>query len=242
MLSNPTTPSQTFAFLPTQVASKRKAGFSARDPRAVFASSFAFGTGTEGWGPLMVYGLIGNGDLYVLGPVLPVKASVPIAYLDSLASVLEVKTKALQAAALHDQETLETVTQKARLAAQQKWIDSLLSQMTGEDSRTAELSVPTSGRAALSQGPLLLNPAPRDLEDEDDDALASDIAIVGEDVGLVIVAWSSGRVDVGFELEHPEARWESTQVSLHVDVCWLTLTGSNNISTITCNLRDSSIA
>lgn len=161
----------------------------------------------------MVYGLIGNGDLYVLGPVLPIKASVPIAYLDSLASLLDVKTKALQAAILDEQETLETVTMKARLAAQQKWIDSLLSQSTEEGGRTVELKAPTGGRTVLTQGPFLFNPAPRDLEEEDDEALASDIAIVGENVGLVVVAWGSGRVDIGIELERPEARWESTQVS-----------------------------
>jgi nucleoporin NUP82 len=76
----------------------------------------------------------------------------------------------------------------------------------------------------MRQGPFLLQPSPRSLEgseggdatdivylafvhdDDDDDAGET------ERLGIVIVAYQDGKVDICLDVEKVEARWESKQV------------------------------
>ena len=78
----------------------------------------------------------------------------------------------------------------------------------------------------MRQGPFLLQPSPRSLEgseggdatdlmylafvrdDDDDDADAGET----ERLGIVIVTYQDGKVDVCLDVEKVEARWESKQV------------------------------
>jgi nucleoporin NUP82 len=174
-----------------------------------------------------------------------VHRSVPVSYLDTLAALVDDKLQALKDASVGERETLEAVTMANRLAAQQKYIDGLMSQATDNSaSRTISLSPPTGGKPVLRQGPLLFNPAPRDLDDEDEDALASDLVVSGEEIGIVVIAWGSGRVDIGIELERPEARWESPQVCGPVwpSLEWLTVSsGPRRITVLLVDLRNSRV-
>jgi nucleoporin NUP82 len=82
-ISKPEDPAQTFTFLPAGSTSSR---FSALDPLSLHATSFAFSHGTADFGPLGVYVMMANGDLYTMSPVLPLHAEVPVNYLQGLAS------------------------------------------------------------------------------------------------------------------------------------------------------------
>ncbi|CAK9780672.1 hypothetical protein CC85DRAFT_287955 [Cutaneotrichosporon oleaginosum] len=80
---HPQDPVQTFSLLPAET-SRAKSKFSAIDPLSYHATSFTFGCGNADFAPLMVYGLMANGDIYTMGPVLPLSADVPEEYLGAL--------------------------------------------------------------------------------------------------------------------------------------------------------------
>lgn len=76
----------------------------------------------------------------------------------------------------------------------------------------------------MRQGPFLLQPSPRSLEDSEGGD-ATDIAYLAfirddddedagetERLGIVIVTHQDGKVDVCLDVEKVEARWESKQV------------------------------
>lgn len=93
----------------------------------------------------------------------------------------------------------------------------------------------------LRQGPFLLQPAPTDLanspggnatdityvtlgsafEDTDDDESEAS-TLASERLGILLVAFQDGRVDVMLDLEKAEARWEVKKVSLFQPYSYLT--------------------
>ncbi|KIR68697.1 hypothetical protein I314_01120 [Cryptococcus bacillisporus CA1873] len=88
---------------------------------------------------------------------------------------------------------------------------------------------PGAHRALLRQGPVVFSPGPQDVgnvdEDLDEEQMATDLLImqVGadnteaggskktEEQTVIAIAWSGGRVDIGLELDAPEARWVSSR-------------------------------
>jgi hypothetical protein len=52
-------------------SSKRRRAFGTPDEEAESAVSFAIGQGSGDWGPMTVYGLMRNGDVWALCPFLP---------------------------------------------------------------------------------------------------------------------------------------------------------------------------
>lgn len=77
-------------------------------------------------------------------------------------------------------------------------------------------------RSIMRQGPVLLDPAPLDVSngEEDEDQVASDLYIFAsvlnegeQGVTVVAIAWSGGRVDLGIQVNKPEPRWISSRVS-----------------------------
>lgn len=56
--------------------------FSAFDHSATKAVTMCFGSGVGDWGPMTLYGLMQNGDLYAICPYLPRNASVNLCYFD----------------------------------------------------------------------------------------------------------------------------------------------------------------
>ena len=85
-------------------------------------------------------------------------------------------------------------------------------------------------RGIMRQGPWVYNPGPQDIEigTEEDEQVASDLYITSvtgnpeeEDEGVereelivVAIAWSGGRVDLGVEMEKPEPQWIASRVRL----------------------------
>ncbi len=67
------TPQQTTSFLrePPANNSRRRGAFGIGSQSESTAVSFTFGRGQADWGPLTVYGLMANGDIWVICPYLP---------------------------------------------------------------------------------------------------------------------------------------------------------------------------
>jgi nucleoporin NUP82 len=223
-----------------------------------FATAFAFGS-SPGWGELMVYCLMANGDLYALGPILPLRTEVPVQWLQRLKAVSDARRRGVLATDQGEEE---------RVSMQSQWVEALVRQATvrREEAtpptpprRTSILSgrprtevetkqpewegtvklhpphltasggpAPGIHRSLLRQGPVVFLPAPSGKEDEedDDDDVASDLLVWsprGEDeeevgVGVMAIAWSSGRVDLGLETEPVEPRWVGSRVSAATDL------------------------
>lgn len=93
-IQSPHDPIQTFSFLPPSPASSSR--FSAADPLSRIATSFTFGPPTgggtgagAGWGELIIYGLLANGDVYTLCPVLPFRCEVPLKWIQRLRAYVQ---------------------------------------------------------------------------------------------------------------------------------------------------------
>lgn len=163
-------PVQTFNFLPESSA-KSRAKFSAVDPLSLYATAFAFSTGTLDFAPLMVYGLMANGDVYSIGPVLPLHAEVPASYIASLQAWVSERAKRLkkrrEAASTPGQVgSAEHAALVGRVALQQAWVENIVKQVTAqEDDKPKrrgfglrESSHPNSDRALLPPGYVRVHP------------------------------------------------------------------------------------
>ncbi|WWD20148.1 hypothetical protein CI109_104624 [Kwoniella shandongensis] len=116
---------QTFHFLPEKPASSSK--FTAVDPLSRFATSFAFSTGTVDFGPLMVYVLIANGDIYTMGPILPLHTELPVRYLQGLKAYTDARLAQIQREAVDVFGAEEAGLGKATFQSQ--WVESLVKQV-----------------------------------------------------------------------------------------------------------------
>jgi nucleoporin NUP82 len=112
---------------------------------------------------------------------------------------------------------------------QRKYITALLKQLPpGSVSPVATRSIlmhpPTTIKfQPLRQGPFLLQPSPRDIEDSEGGD-ATDIAYISfeshlegdgddtEHLGVIAVAFQDGKIDIFLDVEKVEARWEHKQV------------------------------
>lgn len=71
--------------------SPRPGTYAAADLASTTAVSMCFGTGTGDWGPLTLYGVMQNGDMYAICPYLPKNAVIPLSYRNSLLFFLTAK-------------------------------------------------------------------------------------------------------------------------------------------------------
>lgn len=126
---------QTFTFLP-ETTGRPKSKFSAVDPLSQYATSFTFSRGSMDFSPLMVYALMANGDIYTMGPVLPLHAEVPALYLASLQAWVGERSKALEAAdkATPGQEgSADYASLVGRRQLQEAWVSAVVKQGAGAD-------------------------------------------------------------------------------------------------------------
>nr|XP_019043367.1 hypothetical protein I302_07943 [Kwoniella bestiolae CBS 10118]OCF22297.1 hypothetical protein I302_07943 [Kwoniella bestiolae CBS 10118] len=225
---------QTFNFLSSSTTSSSK--FTAIDPLSRYATSFAFSFGSIDFSPLIVYVLIANGDIYTMGPILPLRTEMPIRYLQGLKAYSEARLAKIQGEARDVFGAGEAGLGRATFQAQ--WVESLVKQVKmAEQQKKDEGTVrvhpphltesggpaPGAHRALLRQGPLVYSPAPQDIGngDEDDEQAATDLYIShippseeeenGETETIIAIAWSGGRVDIGLEVEKPVPRWLSSR-------------------------------
>lgn len=255
---------QALSFLPRSIlgrgldkSSRRKSNvFGLAQDGSQTAVSFTLGhpsssptSSAADWGPLTLYGLMANGDMYAVCPYLPKHASLPSAYAESLDLFLQGKAQKFREEGANrntlrvgaspgaGSNTNERAIMSRRLAEQNKFTRSILHQIQAQRSssyptlnmdsstlnesapnRLYQVSSPVELTTVAVQGPLLVQPEPADLDGSEDagsdvNGVASDIAYLGaaspgqDSIGVLIVAWKDGRIDLCLEVEKVEAQW-----------------------------------
>ncbi|KAF7985224.1 hypothetical protein HWV62_7864 [Athelia sp. TMB] len=211
-------PQQVLSFVPE----KKSSSYVAEDPSEREVASFTLGRGKADWGPLTVYTVMKSGDIYSMCPYMPRNASVPSSYVHALDTFTTAKKDFLSR-----DKVLAPKAQSTLYNNQSLYIKSLTNQLPrdlvlGTTSRSVLMHPPTTVSHRISrQGPFLLQPSPRILEggeggdatdivylafgtDEDDEGEGET-----ERLGVVLVAYQDGRVDVCLDVEKVEARWDS---------------------------------
>ena len=126
-------------------------------------------------------------------------------------------------------------------------------------SRPVQVHVPTSFSSKPAvQGPFLIQPAPAEIDGVTDgeatdlayvstggsftDDEEDDIVSVRERLGILLVAYQDGRVDVCLDVEKVEARWEGDRVSelqIHNSLlCLCDIVESEGITSLSFPLRN----
>ncbi|KAH6915231.1 hypothetical protein BKA70DRAFT_570030 [Coprinopsis sp. MPI-PUGE-AT-0042] len=213
-------PQQTLSFV-----SPRKSTFAADDEAEREVASFTLGKGKADWGPLTVYALMSSGDVYAICPYLPQNAVVPSAYVHSLECFISAKQEFLS----------QSDNQSSHLSTlydyQRKYVNALTKQLPPgivfpAASRNVSVHPPkTISNPVARQGPFLLQPSPRIL-DGSEGGNATDIIYLefGTDddaegegretdhLGVIMVSYQDGKVDVSLDVEKVEARWNVKQL------------------------------
>ncbi|KAF9782863.1 hypothetical protein BJ322DRAFT_1073133 [Thelephora terrestris] len=209
-------PQQTISFMPERRASR---SFLAQDSTEREVVSFTLGKGAADWGPLTVYALTKSGDIYSFCPYLPKNASVPSTYIHALQLFVEAKRD----------QTLQEGSSSAREFSvlyeyQHKYVTALVKQLPSgtpfpTQSQSVSIHPPTTIKhKPLRQGPFLLQPSPLVIEgSEGGDATDIIYTVLGneddeddetEKLGIVMIAYQDGKVDVCLDVDKVEARWE----------------------------------
>ncbi|EIN10572.1 hypothetical protein PUNSTDRAFT_100184 [Punctularia strigosozonata HHB-11173 SS5] len=225
---DPEEPQQVLSFVPEKIGGR----YLAQDPSEREVASFTLGRGRADWGPLTVYALMKSGDVYAICPYMPKNASVPSSYVHALECFVAAKQEFLNEA--QDLAASTAERQRERFSTvydyQSKYVSSLLKQLPPgtafpAPSRSVLMHPPSSLKnPPLRQGPFLLQPAPRTLDgSEGGDAtdilyasfgdLDDDEATTGDtdQIGVVLIAYQDGKVDVCLDVEKVEAKWQNKQ-------------------------------
>ncbi|KAH9965726.1 hypothetical protein BC827DRAFT_1179360 [Russula dissimulans] len=217
-------PLQIVPFVPDRRRSSKT--FNAVDSAEREVASFTLGKGKADWGPLTIYAVMKNGDVYAVCPYMPKNASIPSSYIHALECFVAAKQEYLSQNPSSESQSLSTT-----YSYQHKYISALLKQLPPGTvfpaaSRSVLLHPPTTMQSPpLRQGPFLLQPAPLtlggseegdvtdilylsfDKDDETDDDGET------ERLGVVLLVSQDGKVDVCLDVDKVEARWESRQSS-----------------------------
>jgi nucleoporin NUP82 len=168
----------------------------------------------------MVHLLTATGDVYLLGPILPLRAEVPAEWLRNLSAY----------AASEDITTRRWVDRLQRQAKEGQ--STQTSTAMSEDGSGVSMKkgvrlfpphlTPSGGPAPgkhspiCRQGPITFSPAPKvtygPLGEED---VASDMVMILTEEGEAVmgIAWAGGRVDVGVLIDMPTPKWVDGRVS-----------------------------
>ncbi|KAI6047305.1 hypothetical protein EDC04DRAFT_2622716 [Pisolithus marmoratus] len=215
-------PQQVLSFFPE----KKPKSFLAEDPAEREVASFTLGRGRADWGPLTIYTVTRSGDVYAICPYMPKNASVPSSYVHALECFIAAKQEFLLQGTSTSTSTLSTLYDYQR-----KYVSALIRQLPPGTvfpavSRPVPMHPPRTIKSEpLRQGPFLLQPSPRTLEGSEGGD-ATDIAYLAftsdddegnegetERLGIVMIPYQDGKVDVCLDVEKIEARWESKQES-----------------------------
>ncbi|KDQ64728.1 hypothetical protein JAAARDRAFT_64568 [Jaapia argillacea MUCL 33604] len=215
-------PQQVLSFVPEK---KKARSFVDEDESEREVGSFTLGQGTADWGPLTVYTLMKSGDVYAMCPYMPQNASIPSSYVHALECFVAAKQEFLSQSNPDSDTSFSTI-----YSYQTKYVSALLKQLPAgtafpSPSRLVSVHPPTTIKNKVRrQGPFLLQPAPRVLEGSEGGD-ATDIVYLsfgsgdeeGEEeerdgkLGVVLIAYKDGKVDVCLDVEKVEGRWESKQ-------------------------------
>ncbi|PPQ66758.1 hypothetical protein CVT24_008715 [Panaeolus cyanescens] len=209
------------------VNERRSKSFMAEDDSEREVASFTLGKGRADWGPLTVYALMKSGDIYSICPYLPQNASVPPSYLQSLECFISAKQQFLA-----QESTATSKNLSALYDYQKKYVTGLLKQLPSDSQAAPSTSVSLHPPIIIKsrpsrQGPFLLQPAPRLLEGSEggdatdivymsfgaNDDEPDDGARDTEHLGILLISYQDGKVDLFLDVEKVEARWDSKQFS-----------------------------
>ncbi|KAI0693564.1 hypothetical protein BC835DRAFT_1415823 [Cytidiella melzeri] len=219
-------PQQVLSFVPD----KKFQSYLAEDDSEREVASFTLGKGKADWGPLSIYAVMRSGDVYAICPYMPQNALVPSSYVHALECFVAAKQEFLTQS--EGEPTSASTSSSNSLATiydyQRKYVNALLKQSPPgttfpSSPRMVLMHPPATIRAQpIRQGPFLLQPAPRSLEGSEGGD-ATDITYLsfgadGDDrreaegeterLGVVLVAFQDGKVDLFLDVEKVEARWE----------------------------------
>ncbi|KAG5733990.1 Nucleoporin nup82 [Termitomyces sp. T112] len=187
-------------------------------------ASFTLGKGRADWGPLTIYAVTKSGDVYSICPYLPQNASIPSSYVHSLECFISAKQEFLAQGTSAETRNLSTLYDY-----QHKYVTALVKQLPPGTvfpsvSRPVLIHPPTTIKSpAARQGPFLLQPSPRTLDDSEGGD-ATDMAYLSFDadgneedsdsqetqhLGVIVIAFQDGKVDVCLDVEKVEAQWET---------------------------------
>jgi hypothetical protein len=177
--------------------------------------SFTFGTGSE-WTLWTIFILTRDGDIYVLCPIMPTKCVSTRTAVNRMKAIISYRGETARLDESCSKGEKETCLNQTR------WISDILGQIsmgdfmgvtaspafTGVDTGdTVSFKRPNKVRPTPEiQGPVLFQPAPAPM----DNVLceANDIAYLDtEGLGVVVITWQGGRVDVGVLLATIEGVW-----------------------------------
>ncbi|KAG0088950.1 hypothetical protein BGZ93_010119 [Podila epicladia] len=160
------------------------------------AASFCFGSKFSPWGQLTVYSVTESGDIFMMCPVMPETCLLDVT------DVLDIRAHLESPEAFPGESTIQQSIRK-------KW---LLDLQAGIRSHpfSDEIVIaknPSLGQGkALRQGPFLYQPAPIELDDDDNRAYDI-LCLETEATDILAIAHSSGRVDISIVLDRPSPRW-----------------------------------
>ncbi|KJA30085.1 hypothetical protein HYPSUDRAFT_32154 [Hypholoma sublateritium FD-334 SS-4] len=217
-------PQQVLTFVPE----KKPGSFVGVDSSEREVASFTLGKGRADWGPLTIYALLKSGDIYSICPYMPQNASIPSAYIHSLECFISAKQEFLLQGTSSASKSVSAIYDY-----QHKYVAALIKQLPPGTvfpaiSKPVHMHPPTTIKPLpLRQGPFLLQPAPRILTDSEGGD-ATDIAYLAfgtesydrdnevsdpEHLGVILVSYQDGRVDLFLDVEKVEARWETKQTA-----------------------------
>ncbi|KAG6855012.1 hypothetical protein C0991_005941 [Blastosporella zonata] len=213
-------PQQILTFIPE----RRANSILATDTSEREVASFTLGKGRADWGPLTIYAVTKSGDVYSICPYMPQNACIPTSYVHALECFISAKQEFLAQGTSTEAKNLSTLYDY-----QHKYVTALIKQLPPGTifpsvSRSVLIHPPTTIRSlSARQGPFLLQPSPRTL-DGSEGGDATDIAYLSfdadsdegdgdgsetEHLGVVVIAFQDGKVDVCLDVEKVEARWET---------------------------------
>ncbi|CAH7685647.1 expressed protein, partial [Phakopsora pachyrhizi] len=199
------------------------------DLRSTTAVSMCFGAGSSDWGPLTLYGLMKNGDVYAICPYLPHNCFVPPSYRNSLLLLLTAKSESIS------KSSKLTSTKEKSIFKSLEYLN-LLFKLPGDSNFDPETEL--EGRdnflnffksfkfRPIRHGPYLIQPSPIELDEEDEEE-ASDLIHLQyptclsefdnldnfmndnngiESVAVLMIAYNR-RVDVCLEFQKVEPLW-----------------------------------
>ncbi|KAF8974369.1 hypothetical protein BDZ97DRAFT_1900053 [Flammula alnicola] len=219
-------PQQVLSFVPE----KKSKSFMAVDNSEREVASFSLGKGRADWGPLTVYAVMKSGDIYSICPYMPQNASIPSSYVHSLECFISAKQEFLLQGTSSASKNLSTIYDY-----QHKYVTALVKQLPPgtvfpATSKSVLMHPPTTIKSPpLRQGPFLLQPSPRMLEGSEggdatditylafgtDDDDPEDDARDTEHLGIILVSYQDGKVDLFLDVEKVEARWDIKHISSH---------------------------
>ncbi|KAH8830692.1 hypothetical protein DL96DRAFT_1707496 [Flagelloscypha sp. PMI_526] len=215
-----TTPSQQISFFPRS--------FFAGDEEDREIVSFTIGKSRADWAPLTLYAVTRLGDIYSICPYLPQRASVPPSYIHSLDSFVFEKREVLSRGTSTAAKKLATMYEH-----QSAYVAGLLEQLP-RGSKSPSFSLKETvlvqppqnlkKQNPTRQGPFILRPFPSGLEHSTIVNEVTDMTYLslgghileedGEDqfeaenLGVLLLAYKDGRVDLCLDVDKIEARWE----------------------------------